>query len=192
MSASTRRSLLNRVLPRTLAAAGLAAAIGVSWWMRVEAARAPDDPPQVAMGEAVDLGRVSLTPLALTLLPDGDQAALTLHATAENITGETQSGLFGFPPHPPQIEVSGVELAEPEVILHRDGEALQQLQPRLVERVSITWQVPQDFRADNLSLTFFRQSFKLRDNLYGKSSWLGFSPSARLDATVEMRAGGGL
>ncbi|UFM64766.1 hypothetical protein LOS78_13890 [Paracoccus sp. MA] len=74
---------------------------------------------------------------------------------------------------------------EPEVTLDRDGELLWHLQPRLAERVTLAWRVPPGWQPGPVSLTFQRQTFKLRDNLYGKSSWLLFQPAGRMATTPE-------
>jgi hypothetical protein len=51
--------------------------------------------------------------------------------------------------------------------------------------VEITWHTPENWHAEELSLTFYRQQFKLKDNLYGRSNWLGYSAVARMAAMPE-------
>ncbi|ARC39109.1 hypothetical protein A6J80_22745 (plasmid) [Paracoccus yeei] len=93
------------------------------------------------------------------------------------MTGESQSAIFGFPP---RIEVADLPLVQPEIILDRDAAPLTSLHPRIAEDISVIWPLPPDWSTENISLTFFRQQFKLHDNLYGKAGWLGFAPAARL------------
>ncbi|KRW93655.1 hypothetical protein AQY21_23860 [Paracoccus sp. MKU1] len=170
------------------ASAGVAAAVLLGLWLKVEEARAPQDPPPVALGQPVDLGRVELTPLSLALAPpeqQGEPARLLMQVRLLNLTGESQTAVFGFPPHPPELASGGVVWPEPEVTLDRDGEMLAQLHPRLAERVTLAWQLPPDWRPGPVSLTFHRQIFKLRDNLYGMSNWLLFQPTARMTMLPE-------
>ncbi|KXF74684.1 hypothetical protein ATN84_22580 [Paramesorhizobium deserti] len=162
------------------------AAILFGLWLKVEDARVPKDPPQIAPGQPIDLGWVEITPLSLSLAPperEGKPKRLLLQARLLNLTGDTESSVFGFPPHPPELTVGGAPLPEPDIILDRDGEPLAQLHPRLAERITLVWQTPPDWRPGPVSLTFHRQTFKLRDNLYGKSSWLLFQPAARMSIT---------
>ncbi|MDQ7263213.1 hypothetical protein NM680_15565 [Paracoccus sp. PS-1] len=170
------------------ASIGVAAAVLLGLWLKVEEARAPQEPPAVALGQPVDLGRTEITPLSLSLAPperEGEPRRLLLRARLLNLTGETQSAVFGFPPHPPELAAAGVAWPEPEVTLDRDGELLWHLQPRLAERVTLAWRVPPGWQPGPVSLTFQRQTFKLRDNLYGKSSWLLFQPAGRMATTPE-------
>jgi hypothetical protein len=181
MKVDSSLSLFRRILLRSVATLGIVAAVSMSWWMRVENAREKDDLPVVALGTAIDLGRTTLTPLSLALDGNDDgQRRLVLRARVENRTGETQAGVFGFPPRPPQIGSGDLELGQPEIVLDRDGEQLAHLQPRMPEDVSVIWEVPSEWQPGQLSMTFFRQTFKLRDNLYGQANWLSFEPSARL------------
>lgn len=188
MTETRRTSLFRRLRLRLAASIGVAAAALVGLWLQVEEARAPRDPPEVAAGQPVDLGRVEITPLALTLAPprrEGEPERLLLRARLLNLTGESQVAVFGFPPHPPALAAGGIAWPEPEITLDRDGELLVQLHPRLAERVTLAWQVPPDWQPGPVSLTFHRQTFKLRDNLYGKASWLLFQPVARMSMVPE-------
>lgn len=140
------------------------------------------------MGVPLALGRVALTPLSLQLgEPSGNgRSALVLSATLENVTGETQAASFGYPFRLITVKADNAELGDPRITLLRDRQSLFQLQPRMPEEVEITWQMPKEWQPDEpLSLTFFRQQFKLEDNLYGRSSWLGYSPVARIAATPQ-------
>jgi hypothetical protein len=183
MSVAPKINLLRRLWLRALATAGVVAAVLLSWWWKVEDARTPDNAPEATFGGTIDLGRSALTPLALTLRPGDDRLVLT--AMIENRTGETQLAVFGAPPHPPQLVLDGVPQDPPEIQLLRDDAPLQQLQPRLSEEIALIWPLPPGWQTGPVQIDFARQAFKLRDNLYGQSSWLGFSPSARLTATPE-------
>lgn len=180
--------LLRRLRVRLVTSAGVAAALLFGLWLKVEDARAPKDPPLIVPGQSVDLGRVELTPLSLILAPpaqDGQPARLLMQVRLLNLTGESQTAVFGFPPHPPELTINDVALPEPEVILDRDDAPLTQLHPRLAEQVTLIWQVPPDWQPGPLALMFHRQTFKLKDNLYGQSSWLQFQPAARMALTLE-------
>lgn len=164
-----------------LATAGVVAAVLLSWWWKVEDARMPENAPAAAFGNPVDLGRTSLTPMALAW--DRQASRLILNATIENITGETQVAIFGTPAHPPQLMLDGVAQPAPQIVLLRDAAPLQQLQPRMSEDIALIWPVPPDWQPAQVQIDLSRQAFKLRDNLLGQSSWLGFVPAARLTAT---------
>lgn len=177
MNDTAPQSIIRRFMLRSLATAGVTAAVGISWWKRVEAAREPDGPPQTTLGMPLDLGRVILTPMSLGIENGAGGNRLVLRGRAENVTGESQSAIFGFPP---RIEVADLPLVQPEIILDRDAAPLTSLHPRIAEDISVIWPLPPDWSTENISLTFFRQQFKLHDNLYGKAGWLGFAPAARL------------
>ncbi|AUH64812.1 hypothetical protein [Paracoccus zhejiangensis] len=181
MSEAPTPTLLRRLWLRALATAGVTAAVLLSWWWKVEDARTPEDAPAAAFGAALDLGRTAFTPVALDWHPA--EGKLVLSALIENRTGETQVAVFGGPPHPPELVLDGVPQEPPQVILRRDDEPLQDLQPRLSEEIALVWPAPPDWQPAPVRIDFDRQAFKLRDNLYGQSSWLGFSPAARLTAT---------
>jgi hypothetical protein len=185
MSEAPKPTLLRRLWLRLLAAAGVAAAVLLSWWWKVEEARTPETAPAAAFGAPLDLGRTRLTPLALEWRSHDRQ--LVLNALIENQTGQSQIAIFGGPPHPPQLILDGAPLDPPEIVLLRDDAPLQQLQPRLSEEIALIWPAPPDWQPAPVQIDFARQAFKLRDNLYGQSSWLGFSPAARLIATPETR-----
>lgn len=191
MKTDSSQSFYRRFIMRALAAFGIAAAILVSWWMRVENARHKDEIPIAVLGDRIDLGQNVLTPHSLRLeQSETGDSRLVLRARVENRTGQTQGAVFGFPPKPPQLEMADFQLGNPETILDRDAESLGSLQPRMPEDVTIIWQVPSQWRPDTIELTFFRQIFKLRDNLYGQSSWLGFEPSMRLSVPMEKQHDG--
>src|SRR5690606_2410719 len=105
----------------------------------------------------------------------------------ENLTGETQPASFGHPPRLVMVDAQpeAPAFGAPELTLVRDHQSLQELQPRMPEDVEIAWQLPANWQPETLSLTFYRQQFKLKDNLYGRSSWLGYSAAATLSATPE-------
>ena len=184
MSADPKPTLLRRLWLRVVATAGVAAAVLLSWWWKVEEARTPENAPAAAFGRPVDLGRTVLTPASLEWRPDARQ--LVLNAVLENVTAETQVAIFGTPPHPPQLILNGVPQAAPEVALLRDAAPLQQLQPRMAEDVALVWPAPPDWQPQQVQVDFDKQAFKLKDNLYGQSSWLGFAPAARLAATPKV------
>ncbi|RCW86803.1 hypothetical protein [Paracoccus lutimaris] len=185
MTRDTRPSLLRRIWLRTLATAGIAAAVLLSWWWKIEEARSPETAPAAAFGTAVDLGRTALTPMVLEWQPGDGRLVLT--AAIENLTGETQVAIFGGPPHPPQLILNGAPQEPPQIVLLRDDAPLQQLQPRISEDIALIWQVAPDWQAGQVQIDFAKQAFKLKDNLYGQSSWLGFSPAARLTAIPGIR-----
>lgn len=185
MSADPKPTLLRRLWLRTVATAGVAAAVMLSWWWKVEDARTPENAPPAIFGGAVDLGRTLLTPASLEWRAGEGQ--FILNAVIENVTGETQLAIFGTPPHPPQLVLNGVAQPAPDIVLMRDAAPLQQLQPRIPEEFALVWPAPAGWRPQPVQVDFDKQVFKLRDNLYGQSSWLGFAPAARLTATPEAR-----
>ncbi|MGB6103114.1 MAG: hypothetical protein WBF88_04615 [Pusillimonas sp.] len=189
--AEKQSSLLRRSIRRTLAASGITAAVLYGWWQAIEAARTTPSIPEAVLGSPLALGRVALTPLSLQLRAasspaSGAQRVLVLSARVENITGETQSAPVGHPPRLVTIEADNAAFGAPEVTLLRDHQTLDQLQPRIPENVEISWHAPDDWQPARLSLIFFRQQFKLKDNLYGRSNWLGYSAAARMAATPEL------
>lgn len=171
---------MRRLWPRVAAGAGLAAALVLSWWWKVEDARKPDSIPELTLGQPVDLGRVRLTPLAV----QRQGGELRLQAVVENVTGESQTAIFGIPPHPPQLRQSDGQASAPRVLLDRDGRDLLQLEPRMPETVTLIW--PTEAPSGPVTIAFERQQFKLRDNLYGQASWLGFSPRGTLTVDPEV------
>ncbi|WP_353146096.1 hypothetical protein [Pollutimonas bauzanensis] len=179
--AEQQSSLMRRTIRRALAASGITAAILYGWWQTIEAARTAPVVPETQLGSPLALGRVTLTPLSLQLRSD----LLVLSARVENVTSETQPAPLGYPPRLVTVEADNVAFSAPEVTLLRDRQALYQLQPRMPEDVEITWQVPEGWQAGKLSLTFFQQQFKLKDNLYGRSNWLGYSAAAHMAAIPE-------
>lgn len=181
MSGDPKSGLLRRLWLRAVATAGVAAAVLLSWWWKVEEARTPETAPAAAFGRAVDLGRTVLTPVSLEWRADEGQ--IVLNAAIENITGETQVAIFGTPPHPPQLILEGASQPAPEIVLSRDKAPLQQLQPRMPEEIALVWPAPPGWHPQEVQVDFDKQTFKLKDNLYGQSSWLGFAPVARLRAT---------
>ncbi len=186
MSDDKKRSFLRRLGLRLLATMGIVAAVLLSWWLKIEDARTPEVTPQIVFGQSVDMGRSRLTPLSLQLRrAEGQPDQLVLSAMIENVTGETQDAVFGIPAKPPKLVVDGAPLAPPEIILLRDNEPLRQLQPRLPEEIAIIWSAPDPWRPAEISINFSKQAFKLKDNLYGQSSWLGFTPIAQLTITPE-------
>lgn len=188
MSEDTKPTLLRRLWLRLLATLGVAAAVLLGWWWRVEDARTPDQIPPAIFGQPVDMGRSMATPLALDLHRQAGQAdQLVLTARLENITGETQLGYFGQPPLPPELVIGDADIPAPEIILKRDGAALQQLQPRLPEEVELIWTLPPGTVPAQVEIRFSKEIFKFRDNLYGQSSWLGTEPAARLVAAPKVR-----
>lgn len=181
-------SFSRRFFMRAVATFGLAAAVLVSWWMRVEDARHKDNLPNAVIGQPIDLGPNLLTPLSIDLeQKDDGKNRLVLRARVENRTGQTVNSVFGFPPKLPHLQMDTIQLGEPEIILDRDGERLSSLQPRMPEDVSIVWHVPSEWQPTEVELTFYKQKFKLRDNLYGQSSWLGFEASANLTLAVDAK-----
>lgn len=188
MSDGAKPTLLRRLWLRLLATLGVAAAVMLGWWWRIEDARAPEQIPAAAFGQPVDMGRSMATPLALDLRrAAGQPDRLVLSARLENLTGETQIAFFGAPPLPPELLIEGAGIPAPEIVLTRDGAPLQQLQPRLPEEVELIWTLPPGPPPPQVEIKFSREIFKFRDNLYGQSSWLGTEPAARLLA--EPKAG---
>lgn len=180
-------SLIRRGARRALAASGIVAALLYGWWQAIDAARTPNL-PDVELGAPMTLGRVALTPLSLQVRESSGDGppSFVLSATLENVTGETQVASFGSPFRLITVRADKVEFGNPKITLLRDRQDLFQLQPRMPEAVEIAWQLPKEWRSgEPLSLTFFRQQFKLEDNLYGRSSWLGYSPVARIAVTPE-------
>ena len=185
MTAGRKTTIFRRLWVRLLATAGLAAAILLSWWWRIDEARSPDQVPVVALGDRIDLGRSVITPLSLRLSDHDGQ--LILDAVIENVTGRTQGAVFGMPEHLPQLVLDGTPIDPAEVVLTRDGETLRQLHPRMPERIALLWTLPPEWQPAEVRVDFAKQIFKLRDNLYGQSNWLGFEPAARLAALPEVQ-----
>lgn len=182
MTDSPEISTLRRFALRALAAAGVGAAVLLSWWWRVDEVREPDTVPAVAFGQTIPLGRSSITPQTLTF----EDGQIILTSVVENITGTTQAGPFGVPAKLPELQIGDTILPEPELLLVRDQEELFGLQPRIPETVQMLWTAPEGWAPEQVRILLQKQSFKLRDNLYGQSSWLGFSPTGVLTATPEV------
>lgn len=184
MSEQTKPRLIHQLWLRALATVGVAAAVLLSWWWKVDDLRAPDALPVVGFGQPVDMGRTLLTPQALQLHQTAGRLVMT--ALAENLTGQTQNAIFGAPGRPPEVSVAGQALAAPEILLTRDDGPLGQLQPRLPEQIQLIWQLPAGWVPEEVEISFAKQRFKLEDNLYGQASWLGFTPTARMVAMPEV------
>lgn len=188
MSDEAKPTLLRRLWLRLVATIGVAAAVLLGWWWRVEEARTPDQIPLTAMGQPVEMGRSTATPLALELRREAGKAdQLVLTARLENVTGQTQIAYFGTPPQPPALVIDGAEIPPPDVILKRDGAPLDQLQPRLPEEVELVWTLPSGMAPAEVEIRFSKEIFKFRDGLYGQSSWLGSEPVARLVAPPKVQ-----
>ncbi|WP_139789247.1 hypothetical protein [Manganibacter manganicus] len=155
--------------------------------MKVEDARIPDAPPQIAFGEPVKAGRAIFTPQKLTIEPGREQGErkLVLTGLLENVTASSQAAIFGIPERPPELSSGGAKFPDPKVNLVRDNHYLKQLEPRIREAVTFVWKVPQDWREQDVSIEFNAQQFKLNDNLYAKASWLGHYPTGILKARPE-------
>lgn len=99
MARYSLRSTARQLRVRVLTTIGILAAIVVTWWMKVEDARNPDAPPQVAFGEPVGVGRAVFTPQKLTIEPGSEQGErkLVLVGQLENVTSSSQRDVFGFP-----------------------------------------------------------------------------------------------
>ena len=175
---ATVAAFLRSLFGRAVAVSGIAAAVGLAWWSKVDDARQTEAVPQVDFGTPIDLGRSRLTPLSLRVA--GEQ--IVLLAEVENVTGETQSAPFGIPATPPALAIGDVVLPSPDVTLLRDEAPLRQLQPRLPEKITLTWVTPEGWQPGPVELRFEREIFKLRDNLYARASWLGTVPQATLAA----------
>ena len=147
----------------------------------------PDAPPAVAFGEPVSVGRSVFTPQKLAIEPGQEQGErrLVLTGMLENVTGETQTAVFGSPEHLPVISSGDTDFPIPQVNLLRDDYFLKQLQPRIREAVTIVWDIPPDWQEQDVSIEFSAQHFKLNDNLYAKASWLLFYPTGILTARPE-------
>lgn len=180
MASEPKPRVPRQIFPRILATAGVAAAVLLTWWWKVDDARTPQAQPVAAIGQPIDLGRSVLTPQALELRRGQGQIVLT--ALIENVTAETQTAIFGLPAKPPELVLDGKALPPPEIVLLRDNDALQALQPRLPEEIALIWPAPAGWQPDAVRVGFSKQLFKLRDNFFGKSSWLGFVPAATLTA----------
>jgi hypothetical protein len=186
-------STVRQIWVRIFAVIGIAAAIVVAWWMKVEDARVPDAPPQIAFGEPVNVGRAVFTPQKLTIenaAPSAMAGAqegrkLVLTGQLENVTGASQVGVFGEPGALPSLSSGGAGFLPPDVYLLRDRELLRQIEPRIREDVAIVWDIPDGWREQDVRIEFAVQQFKLKDNLYAKASWLGFYPAGTLSARPE-------
>lgn len=159
---------------------GTLAALSLSWWWKIDELRSPQDVPQAALMQKLDVGRLWLTPVAVKYHNEGGGRRIVLETLLENRTGSTQTALFGAPARLPKLLAGDQPLPDPEVILSRDQERLTSLQPRMPEQVQFIWTIENMDRGQNLSVEFSKQTFKLQDNLYGQSSWLGSSVAAVL------------
>lgn len=157
---------------------GVGLAASLTWWAMIDQARQVSDMPVARMNAPLDLGRIRMTPLELRITDD--TPSLMLRAVVENLTGETQDMPFGFPPRFPAAQRGDAPLPDPAIILSRDEAPLRQLHPRMPEEIRIVWALPGPSR-DPVSVTFFRQDFKLRDSIYGRATWLGHTAVARLN-----------
>lgn len=187
------KSTARKIWVRMLTAVGIVAAIAVAWWMKVEDARVPVAPPQIAFGEPVNVGRAVFIPYKLVIeepSATGPQAGrrIVLTGQLENVTGSSQLAVFGSPEKLPALSSGGVSFPAPQVYLFRDKELLRQLQPRISELVSIVWDVPEGWNEQDVTIGFSTQQFKLKDNLYAKASWLLSKPSGTLSARPERGA----
>ncbi len=187
MSSKSSTGIFRQLRLRLIATAGATAALLLTWWWKVDDLRNPPELPAITFGQSVDMGRTRLTPLKLEWREvEGSPAQMVMTAMAENITGETQSAIFGIPPYPPQAVLAGVELPAPDIKLRRDDSYAQQLQPRLPEEIELIWTLPDGITPQEVEILFSKQIFKLRDNLYGQASWLGFTPATRMRAMPQV------
>ena len=184
------KSTAQQVWVRIIATLGIAAAVVTTWWMKVEDARAPDAPPTITFGEPVKVGRSVFTPQKLVVVADSNngERQLVLSGTLENMTASSQRAMFGTPETLPIPTSGDTVFSSPRVTLVRDNYFLKQLEPRVREEITIAWKVPSDWQEQDVSITFSAQRFKLKDNLYAKSSWLGFYPTGILKARPEQGA----
>lgn len=186
-------SAFRQIWVRIAATIGVIAAIAATWWMKVEEARVPDAPPRIAFDQPVKVGRGVFTPRRLTVGNTAPSPAagakgsrkLVLAGRLENVTGESQVAVFGFPELLPVLSSGGRKFPAPQVILDRDKEPLRQLHPRVAEDVSIVWDLPENWRAQEVAIEFSAEQFKLKDNLYAKASWLMPYPTGVLTARPE-------
>jgi len=184
------KSTAQRVWVRLIATLGLAAAVGTTWWMKIEDIRAPHTLPAVVFGEPVKVGRSIFTPQKLVIesgTKPGERK-LVLTGLLENATGSSQVAVFGFPEKLPVLSAGETAFPAPRVTLVRDQHFLKQLQPRVREAVAIAWEVPADWSVQEVSIAFSAQQFKLKDNLCAKASWLGSYPTGTLTARPEQGA----
>ncbi len=143
--------------------------------------------PRVVFGEPVKVGRSVFTPQKLSVVQGKDQGErkLVLTGLIENVTGTTQTAVFGFPEQLPELSSGDMIFPAPKVILVRDNYPLTQLQPRIREAITLVWDVEPVWRDKEVSIKFSAQRFKLNDNLYSKASWLLFYPTGSLKARPE-------
>lgn len=189
--AEQHSSLMRRSIRRGLAASGLTAAALYTWWQTIEGARTVTVLPEAQVGAPLALGRVKLTPQSLqlrsvTARSGEEEQVLVLSAEVENVTGETQAAPFGHPPRLIRAQAGEVDFGTPELMLLRDREPMPELQPRMPETMEIVWSAPQGWQPQDVTLTFLRQQFKLKDNLYGRSNWLGYSDAAQMTVRPEL------
>src|SRR5690606_5813114 len=112
------------------------------------------------------------TPQTLRIQSGQEQGdrQLVLAGLLENVTGETQVSVFGFPEKLPVLTSGDTEFLAPRITLVRDQSFLRQLEPRIREAVTIVWDLPPDWHTQEVSIAFSAQQFKLKDNLYAKAS----------------------
>ncbi|MFV0332874.1 MAG: hypothetical protein ACK5JR_02220 [Tropicimonas sp.] len=180
MDAKKPKSRTRRFVIWLYMSSGVAIAAALGWMARVDQVRQVTELPLAALNVPLDLGRISMTPLNLWISGDAAPPVLVLRARLENITGETQDAPFGFPPRYPAAQLGEAQLADPRITLSRDNELLHQLHPRMPETVQFLWTLSGPPDGEEASITFFRQNFKLRDNIHGRAAGLGHEPAARL------------
>src|SRR5699024_4665472 len=108
MSRDDTPSFFKKVWLQLFAVSGVIAAIGLSWWWKIEDVRTPDTTPRVSFGDPVEAGRAKLTPLSLTVQrSDEGGGRFILDGEFLNETGSTLESVFGFPARLPEILVEG-------------------------------------------------------------------------------------
>src|SRR5690606_423189 len=136
--------------------------------LKVDDVRTPDAPPRTAFDQPVKVGRAVFTPKRLTIenaapfpmAGDTGGRKLVLAGRLENATGESQIAVFGLPENLPVLSADGKKFPDPQVFLDRDKAPLRQLHPRIVEDVSIVWNLPESWRAQEVSIEFSAEQFK--------------------------------
>lgn len=76
MDETRELNLWRKIRLRLIASAGIAAAVMLGWWMRVERARTPETTPVIGLGTTVVTGRSAVTPMSVQFKSGADELVL--------------------------------------------------------------------------------------------------------------------
>jgi len=186
MANEQRRSLRQRLFAILIAGIGSAAASVISYAAAIYHAANPAPLRTAATGEMIDTGQWHITIAGARISnkpptgikPTEPQTFLLVDFEADNRSAASTfipSALFSFDPTIP-------ELPEPTIYLVRDRWIAGPVNPRMPEKLTAAWQLPQDYAPPpELRLLVGSQIYKERDNLYGASNWFDREPVAAVE-----------